>query len=106
MITERNDVAAFQRGTKVIAVEPRCETWVTWPVSWSAIWTGALAAFAGVLIFGLVGIAVGTHLLGAEHRVVDLKKIGMGALIFSVCAAFFAFVAGGWIAGRIAGTRS
>jgi hypothetical protein len=56
-----------------------------------------------VLVFGLIGIAVGAQLLGPEHRVVDLKKLGIGALIFSVFSAFVAFVIGGWITGKIAG---
>ena len=67
------------------------------------MWGGALAAFCVVLLFGLIGIALGAHLLGPEHRVVDLKKLGMGTLIFSVCGAFFSFVVGGWVAGKVAG---
>jgi hypothetical protein len=38
-----------------------------------------------------------------EHRVVDWHKFGIGALIFSVCGAFFAFAAGGWVCGKVAG---
>src|SRR6266850_7818243 len=79
------------------------EKWVHWPVNWTAVWVGALAALVAVLIFGLIGVALGAHLLGPEHRVVDLKKLGIGALIFSVFSAFFAFVIGGWITGKIAG---
>ena len=43
------------------------------------------------------------HLLEPEHRVVDLKKMGLGALAFSVFSAFLAFVIGGWVTGKIAG---
>jgi hypothetical protein len=32
-----------------------------WPVSWSAIWIGALSALALGLIIGLVGFAIGAH---------------------------------------------
>jgi hypothetical protein len=32
-----------------------------------------------------------------------MKSLGIGALIFNVCAAFFSFVIGGWVAGEIAG---
>jgi hypothetical protein len=56
-----------------------------------------------VLLCGLIGIAVGAHLLGPEHRVVDLKKLGVGTLIFSVCSTFFSFVVAGWVAGKVAG---
>src|SRR5215472_13778422 len=83
--------------------ETRQERWRHWPVNWTAVWVGALAAFSMVLLFGLVGIALGAHLLGPEHRIVDLKKLSIGALIFSVCGAFFAFTIGGWVAGKIAG---
>jgi hypothetical protein len=79
------------------------ETWVHWPVNWTAIWVGALASLCALLIFGLAGIAVGAHLLGPEHRVVNLKSVELRTLIFSVCGTFFAFVIGGWIAGKIAG---
>jgi hypothetical protein len=83
--------------------EAQYEKWVHWPVCWSAIWVGALAAVAAVLVFGLIGIALGAHLVGPEHRVVDLKKIALGTLAFSVFSAFLSFVIGGWIAGKIAG---
>jgi len=83
--------------------EARYEQWRHWPVNWTAVWVGSLAALAAALLIGLIGIAVGAHLLGPEHRVVDLHKMHLGALIFSVCGAFFAFVIGGWAAGKIAG---
>ena len=85
------------------ATEARYEHWHHWPVNWTAVWVGALAALTAALIFGLIGLAVEAHLLGPEHRVVDLHKLGLGALIFSVCGAFFAFVIGGWVTGKIAG---
>jgi hypothetical protein len=86
-----------------VVVVSQSETWVPWPVSWSAIWVGALAAIALALLFGLVGIALGFHLLGPSGRIVDWHKFGIGALIFSVCGAFFSGVVGGWVAGKIAG---
>jgi hypothetical protein len=86
-----------------IVSEAQYEQWVHWPVNWSAIWVGALGALAAVLIFGLIGIAIGVHVVQPESRIVDLHKIALGTLIFSVCGAFFAFVIGGWIAGKIAG---
>lgn len=86
-----------------VVVVSQAETWVPWPVSWSAIWVGALAAIALALLFGLVGIALGLHLLGPSGRIVDWHKFGIGALIFSVCGAFFSGVVGGWVAGKIAG---
>ena len=41
-----------------------------WPLSWSAVWTGSLAAIAMILIFGLVGVAV------AVRDVFDSSAVG------------------------------
>lgn len=79
------------------------EKWAHCHVNSTAVVVGALTAFSLVLLFGVTGVAVGAHLLGPEHRVVDLRNLGMGALIFSVCGAFFSFVVAGWVAGKIAG---
>ena len=43
-----------------------------------------------VLVFGLIGIAVGAQLLGPEYRVVDLKKMAFGTLAYSIFSAFLA----------------
>jgi len=86
-----------------IAMETHYEEGTHWPVNWSAVWSGALASIAVILVLGLIGIAIGAHLLTPEHRVVDLKKMGFGTLAFSVCSSFLAFVVGGWVAGKVAG---
>jgi len=83
--------------------EARYEQWVYWPVNWSAAWVGALASLAAGILFGLIGIAVGMQSVDSTSRIVDLHKITIGTLIFSVCVSFFAFVIGGWVAGKIAG---
>ncbi len=46
---------------------------------------------------------MGAHLLDPEHRIVDLKKLSLWALAFSVFSSFLAFVVGGWVAGKVAG---
>lgn len=79
------------------------EVRIPWPVDWSALWAGTLASLAALVLLGLIGVAVGAHLTGPEERVVDLKKIGLGTLAYSIFSAFLAFVLGGWVAGRIAG---
>jgi hypothetical protein len=89
--------------SREVADEIRHEKWVHWPVNWTAVWIGALSAFTIVLIIGLIAIAVGAHLLGPENRLVELRKTGILALLFSVFGAFISFAAGGWIAGKIAG---
>jgi hypothetical protein len=103
MRTMESDLARSEPKNRESLAEARHELWAHWPVKWSAVWVGALTAFGLVLLFGLVGIALGAHLLGPEHRVVDVKKLSIGALIFSICGAFFSFVIGGWVAAKIAG---
>jgi uncharacterized membrane protein len=76
-----------------------------WPVNWSAIWVGALAGLVAAVILGLIGLALGAHQAGPGHRIAKWSDVGRFGLIFSVVAAFFAFVIGGWVAGKIAGIR-
>jgi hypothetical protein len=71
-----------------------------WPVSWTAVWVGALSALSVGLIIGLIGFALGAH---EASRAMSWKNVKLLTLIFSVGGAFFAFVVGGWAAGRIAG---
>ena len=78
-------------------------SWRPWPV-WSAVWIGALTALAVGLVIGLIGYAVGAHQL-AGPRTMTFKNIRMITMIFNVAGAFFAFVAGGWVAARIVGAR-
>jgi hypothetical protein len=86
------------------AAVPRYETWTPWPVSWSAVWVGALAALATGLIIGLAGVAVGAQVVKGDPWV-ETGKVGWGTLFFSVFGSFIAFVVGGWVAGRVAGIR-
>jgi len=74
--------------------------WVIWPVSWSAIWVGALTALGIGVLIGLIGLALGAN---EAAQYVDWKKVQLIGLIFSVGGAFFGYVAGGWAAARIAG---
>src|SRR5438874_11948785 len=99
MAAASSRVQELEADSRSAVAEIEYERWVHWPVNWSAVWVGALAALVAVLIFGLIGVAIGAHLVGPEHRVVALKTIGIGALIFSVFSSLFAFVIGGWVAG-------
>jgi len=83
--------------------EIQYEKWAHCHVNWTAAWIGALAVIGVLLIFGVVGIALGAHLLGPEYRLVDMRKLGIWTLVFSVCGAFFSSVIGGWVAARLAG---
>ena len=79
--------------------------YAAWPVNWSGISIGALAAISAVAVFGLIGTALGAYLVDPASRVVDLQKVGFFTIVASVCSAFFAFVIGGWVAASIAGIR-
>jgi hypothetical protein len=83
-------------------MERDTERWLAWPVFWSAVWVGTLAALAVGLLIGLIGFAFGAH---ETSRYVDWKKVRFIGLVFSVAGAFFAFAAGAWVAARIAGIR-
>ena len=74
-----------------------------WLINWSAIWVGALTALAVALIVGLAGAALGAHQLGPAGKIAKWSDIGFAALVLAVLGAFFSFVAGGWVAGKING---
>jgi len=74
-----------------------------WPVSWGAIWVGALASVAMVLMFGLLGIALGAYVGVPVRGYPSWRDFGLGTMILSVFGAFLAFAVGGWIAGKILG---
>src|SRR5215208_4324895 len=78
--------------------------WQAWPVAWSSIWVGALAALVSALIIGLIGYAVGAHEV-ASPRPTDAHKLRMIGVAFNIAGSFFAFVIGGWVAARIAGMQ-
>ena len=80
-------------------------TLAAWPVNWTAIIVGALAAVVAVVIFGLIGTAIGAHKTGVEGRITAWSGVGFASLVWEVLSAFFAFVLGGWIAARLAGLR-
>ncbi len=74
-----------------------------WSLSWSGVWVGTLAALALVVIFGLIGIAIGAHRAG--HSLGRWHDMNFLTLLWSVLAAFLSFAAGGWVAAKIAGVR-
>jgi hypothetical protein len=74
-----------------------------WPLSWSGVWVGTLAAIALALVVGLVGIAVGAHRVGQPLGA--WRDMGFLALAWSVFGAFISFVVGGWAAAKVAGLR-
>jgi len=104
MEISRDNLREVMAGEEVAVIADH-ERWAEWPISWSSIWVGALAALAAALIFGLAGVALGAHQLGPTQRIVKWSNFGLGALAFSVFGAFISFVVGGWVGGKIAGIR-
>jgi hypothetical protein len=86
-----------------VVIGPGAMATRAWPVYWSAVWAGALTAFALALMFGLIGTAVGAHHIG--KKITNLQDLSFWGMVFSVVGAFFSFVAGGWVASSIAGFR-
>jgi len=74
-------------------------------VYWSPVIVGALASVVAVVLFGVIGTAVGSWKAGSEGRVTDFSGVGRVAVAYAVFASFFAFVIGGWVTARIAGIR-
>jgi hypothetical protein len=78
------------------------ETWIPWCVNWSAVWVGALASLTASLIFGLLGTALGA---ASMTKLTSWHTIAFVDVAIAICAAFFAYVVGGWAAGKITGAR-
>jgi hypothetical protein len=83
----------------------REDSWTAWPVYWTPVIVGALASVVAVVLFGVIGTAVGSWKAGNEGRVTDFSGIGRVAVAYAIFASFLAFVIGGWVTARIAGIR-
>lgn len=83
----------------------RGDSWTAWPVYWTPVIVGALAAVVAVVLFGVIGTAVGSWKAGNEGRITDFNGIGRVAVAYAIFTSFFAFVIGGWVTARIAGIR-
>jgi len=95
--------ASYKSDRSSAESEARYERWEHWPVNWTAIWVGTLSAIAVLVLFGLIGVALGAHSLSPENRLSDLKSLRFETMALGVVGAFIAFVGGGWIAAKIAG---
>ena len=89
---------AVERASYAVAADTR-----PWPVWWGAVWVGALSAIALVLIFGLLGIALGAYAGVPTRGYPSWREFGFGTMLMSVLGAFLAFAVGGWAAGKIVG---
>ena len=78
---------------------------VPWPVSWSAVLTGTLAALAAITIIGLYSTAIGIGSISGIQDFSTWREITLADLIGAICGVFFSYVIGGWVAGKITGAR-
>lgn len=83
------------------STEREYERWCHWPVNWTAVWVGTLAALAIALIIGLFGVAIGANQAQMGERLFDSGR--PWPMVWCVLGAFFSFVAGGWCTVKIAG---
>ena len=51
----------------------RGDSWTAWPVYWTPVIVGALASVVAVVLFGVVGTAVGSWKAGNEGRITDFS---------------------------------
>jgi len=84
------------------ATVPATDARRPWAVSWSAVWVGALSAWAAALVFGLLATAVGA---AAMKTISSWRTISRADFAISICATFLAFAIGGWVSGKISGAR-
>ena len=75
-----------------------------WPVYWSAVWVGSLAAVTTALLGSLLAVGLGAYRVTPGAHI-GPENLGLGELIGSVCIAFFSFAIAGWAAARIANLR-
>ena len=66
------------------------ESWTAWPVFWTPVIVGALASVVAVVLFGVIGTAVGSWKAGNEGRVTDFSGIGRVAVAYAVAIEQFA----------------
>lgn len=84
----------------------RVETVVATPpfsrISWGSIFAGTLTAFALQLLLNLVGLGIGLAAVdvGAGD---DFASVGITAGVWWGLSAIISLIAGGWVAGRLAG---
>jgi hypothetical protein len=91
-------------GVVEVPVESGRSPGAAWPVYWSGVWVGALAAVAVALLLGLLAVSLGAY-VGSSGGRLRASDMGAGDLAAAVCGAFFSFVVAGWAASQVAGIR-
>lgn len=75
-------------------------------ISWPAIFAGALVAIGIQLLLALLGIGIGAGAVDPQEEQNPMAGIGTGALIWWILSFLISLFAGGWVAGRLTGTRN
>ncbi len=74
------------------------------PVSWAAIFAGAMIAAATHILLTLLGIGVGLAVIDPASAAADGGGFGIGAAVWGVISAVVSLGLGGFVAGYIAGS--
>lgn len=90
---------------KTALIEPNIDEASHWRLSWSAAFAGALSTLASITILGLFGTAAGVGSLSEIKDFSTWHEVSLVTLAAVVAGAFFSNVVGGWVAGKIIGTR-
>jgi hypothetical protein len=72
-------------------------------ISWGAIFAGALIALIVGVALNLLGIGIGAGTIDPVEEQRPFAGIGTGALIWGIVSTILALLAGGFVAGRMAG---
>lgn len=72
-------------------------------VSWGAIFAGGMTATAVILLFGLLGSAIGFTSINPATEADPLGGMGTGTVIWYVVSSLIALFVGGFVAARLAG---
>ena len=73
-------------------------------VRWSAVFAGAAVACGIWILLQIFGMGVGMAAIDTDNAG-SLKGVGIGTSIWSLVVPLIAMFIGGWIAGKLAGTR-
>jgi hypothetical protein len=74
-------------------------------VRWAAVWAGLVTALTATVMFGLLGVAVGLTSITARQAqaAAPTQDAAMISGAWAAAAGVLAFLAGGFVAGRLAG---
>jgi hypothetical protein len=75
-------------------------------ISWAAVFAGALIAIGIQLLLALLGIGIGAGTVDPQAERNPMAGMGTGALIWWIVSFLLSLFAGGWVAGRLTGTRN